>query len=269
MLMPSRLLLIGVFTILFSACSNDSKRSNRPIVLGDSTQIVTETDSKYLSDFVDDIKLQTPQPDTTSYTKSETPTKDSEKVVNQIKPATGKGLQIIFKDVTVFIAGIQTKTYRNQDLQKANGASYQLLSGDLSGNAIQLSGSTISKVSQRYTTLVTATTDFGKLQLTDLGTTTDWTPLSGNGKSYRISGLNNLETEEANTATLRASIIKAARNKRVSRQILHKWEETAHQVKTINSAPLKVSLRSVMWKIEGKDASGKAFQKQVRIDLNP
>ncbi|MBS1783138.1 MAG: hypothetical protein JSS78_08725 [Bacteroidetes bacterium] len=267
--MSSRLLLIGVFTILLSACSNDSKKSNRPIVLGDSTQIVTETDSKYLSDFVDDIKLQTPQPDTASHIESDAPTKDSEKAVNPAKPAMGNGLQIPFKDVTVFIANIQTKTYRNQDLQKANGASYQLLSGDLSGNSLQLSGASISKVSQRYTTIVTATTDFGKLQLTDLGTTTEWTPLSGNGKLYRIVGLNNLETEEANTATLRASIMKAARNKRVSRQILHKWEETARLVKTIKAAPLKVSLRSVMWKIEGKDASGKAFQKQVRIDLNP
>ena len=45
------------------------------------------------------------------------------------------------------------------------------------------------------------------------------------------------------------------------------WLNTAKNVRAANQAPAKVVLRSVMWRIEGKDAGGKNFNKELRIDI--
>ena len=65
--------------MFFVSCKEDKKQNNGPIILGDPATIVTETDSKYMSDFVDDIQLLAPQSnsadtDTQSIAKTDTST---------------------------------------------------------------------------------------------------------------------------------------------------------------------------------------------------
>lgn len=55
--------LIGTLVIgtIFTACDlNKMEAGNGPIILGDAATIVTEEDSQYLEDFVNDLKDQTP-----------------------------------------------------------------------------------------------------------------------------------------------------------------------------------------------------------------
>jgi len=260
---------------LLAACSGDKKQSNGPIVLGDSSAIVTETDARYLSDYVNDIQSRSDIADTAGTKPADASPENTDTAAatapassqTQVAAPKGNGLQVAFGQVTVFIPGIQTKTYRNQNLERTSGASYQLQSGNLAGNQLQLSGATITKVSQRYIANVVAQNELGTLNLDALSSTSDWTPLKGNGKVYVITGADRPEVKNASAAQIRAAVSRAARNKRMSRQNVQKWENALRNVRSVNQAPLKVVLRSLMWKIEGKDATGKAFQKQVRIDL--
>lgn len=276
--MSLRPLFVFGFLLLVS-CSEDKKQSTGPIVLGDSSSIVTETDPKYLSDYVDDIRTAArdtvtaepasePQEQTTTAQPAQETPASSQAQQPVTEAPTGNGLKIPFREVTVFIPGIQTKSYRQQDFQKANGATFQWLNGKISGNVLQVSGATITKVSQRYTTRVVAKTSLGSLQLDALGNTTDWQALRGNGNSYTISGLERPQAKNATPAQIRLAVSRAAKNKRMSRQNIQKWEREVRNVRSLNQRPFQVSVRSVMWKIEGKDAQGKPFQKQVRIDIN-
>jgi len=265
--------------LFFLSCGSDKKQqSNGPIVLGDSAMIVTETDSSYLTNFVDDLQLKSLADDTLSQDSANASQPGVAQTENnapqQPTPAaaqapTGSGLSIPFKEVTVFIPDIKTKTYRAQNPQTSNGATYQWLNGRLNGNVLRLSGATITKVSQRHITKVIAKGDAGTLQLDALSNTTDWAPLRGDGKSYTITGLDRPETKKVTPAQIKQAVTRAAKNKRLSRANQQKWEREVRSVRSLNQKPFQAVVRSVMWKVEGKDASGKPFQKQIRIDINP
>ena len=274
--------LISVFSLaLFMiSCSEGTRQNRGPIVLGDSSTIVTETDSKYLRDFVDDIKVRAKEQDTTEVAQPETQPETFQRPDETNLPVTtepqkpevqeGKGLNIPFKEVTVYIPNIETKTYREQNLQLATGASYLLTEGELNGNKIHLNGNTsITKVSQRYITAVEAKNELGSLIIDGLSNTTDWQTIRGKNNIYLISGLepNKLDYKRATPAQIKNAVSKAAKNKRMSKKNIQKWENSVRNVRSVDQKPFNIILRSVMWKIEGKDATGKPFQKQVRIDL--
>jgi hypothetical protein len=76
-----------------------------------------------------------------------------------------------------------------------------------------------------------------------------------------------LEYEDANKNAIRAAVTKSCRRHRMSRRKTQEWEESVRNVRSVNQKPLYVILRSVMWKVDGKDANGKSFSKQIRVDM--
>lgn len=276
-------LLIIAGAILLQSCGNDSPNRGKPIVLGDPATIVTETDSQYLQDFVADVKpLQpvTTEPATDTAVQTEAPkeeTKTEEKTQKEEQKAEentatapkGNGLKVEFKEITILIPNIGTRTYKQQDTRKANGATYEITSGTLVGNQIKTGGGTVTKVSQRYQTVIVVKNNLGTLVLESLNRTTDWQTLKGGNNTYNITGLGNnqLQYIKASPAAIKNAVTRAARNKRMNRATEQKWLKSVSKVRDANDKPLVVLLRSVMWKIEGKDANGKTYQKQLRIDI--
>lgn len=281
-----------VLVTLFSCNMRDNARSHGSIRLGDSSTIVTETDSDNLKDLVTDFSSNVPehsenkdtaatapaQPapaDTTAAKNTAAPTAAAQP--DPAKPAPeapaaqphGNGLTVAFKDVTVFIPGITVKTYRAQNLEKANGASYQLTGGKLPGNQIKITSGTVTRISQRYQTVVAIKNDMGTLPLDALSNTTDWQALPGGKNGYNITGLDSrhLQYSRANASQIKKATERAMRAHRISRRKEREWMSSIARVHAVNQPPSTVTLRSVMWKIEGKDARGRSFQKQVRIDL--
>lgn len=263
--------LLILTLLLTSSCNRDRKQSNGPIVLGDSTTMVTETDPQYLTDYVDDIQLRTINYDSTKPIKENIPAAPADSIQQKSStPEAGKGLEVAFKGVTVFIPGIEARSLREQNLENASGASYQLTSGKLNGKELHISGgATVTEVSQRYMTIVLARTDLGTLQLDRLDNLTNWKALSGGNNVYTVSGLeaNSLEYDKATPAQIRDAVERAARNKRFSRANIRRWTHEVRNVRSVAQSPLRVVLRSVMWKIDGQDANGKPFHKQIRIDI--
>ncbi len=252
---------------LLASCEEQGKGGKGPIVLGDSTTIITETDSAYLQDMVLDyqptVKPQeqpaaTPKPADTPATTQATETVPEQAVAKE--QPKGKGLDIDMKVFALFIPNIAAK---------GSGSTYMLTKGNLSGNQLRVTEGTVEEVEQRYQTVVVAESSLGKLVLDNLSTLASWKPLKGNGKAYTISGISDRElaSPKITSSSLRSAITRAARKQRLSKTQTQKWLNSVKNVRRANQKPLSVELRSVMWKIDGKDAKGKPFSKQVRIDL--
>jgi len=290
--MTVRLSLLPLIGILWITSCNytGETRNHGPIVLGDSSTIVTETDTGSLKDFVTDITpppqeeqqqpaqdtaaIKQPAQDSTQIKAVQQPAEEQTKQPKAVAAAAatqpaGQGLSVAFKEVTVFIPNIVTKTYRNQHPERANGATYQLASGTVNGKQIKVSGGNVTKISQRYQTVVMIKNQVGTLQLDALSNTTDWKPLRGSSNTYYISGLepSRLEYTKASSSAIRNAVQRATRAHRMSRRYAREWIESVRNVRATNQRPLYVVLKSVVWKIEGKNAQGRAYQKQLRIDI--
>ncbi len=273
--------------IILQSCGTENPNRGKPIVLGDPATIVTETDSQYLQDFVADVRPlqpvaappaepQQPAQDTAAKQpeKEAAPAEPEKKEPEQPKEEPrqelkGNGLKANFKEVSILIPNLTTRSYKQQDLSKASGASFEMTGGKLNGNQIKLSGGKVTRVSQRYQTVIVVKNELGTLVLDQLSRTTNWQALKGGNNSYTISGLDDkrLEYVKASPNSIKNAVTRAVKNKRMSRAMQQKWINSVRNVRAANQKPLTVELRSVMWKIDGKDASGKAFQKQLRLDI--
>jgi hypothetical protein len=217
------------------------------------------------------MDIHTPaKTDTVAATKDTTNSKaDTAKKTETVAPQS-KGLSIAFKEVTVFIPNITILTKGKANPIKPNGASYELTGGELNNNKLIITGGgTIQKISQQYQTIVVVNSDMGMLPLQTLSYFSKWQPLKSTGKSYEVTGLDpkKLEYEDADASEIRAAVTKAIRAKHINKHNADKWTKSVHNARNVKQAPLSVVLHTVIWKIEGKDASGKAYQKQVRMDM--
>jgi hypothetical protein len=267
--------------MLAASCNNGGKDATHgPIVLGDSSSIVTETDSQYLRDYVTDFQPKEPVAAAATTTPEPAlPAKDTAKPAQQPAPEKpepaeqqaapkGNGLNVDYKDINVFIPGVTTRTY-GRNAVKGNSASFGLTGGKLNGNQLQVSGGTVTKVNQRYQTAVVLRNELGTLQLDALSYTSGWEALKGGRNGYYITGLeeNRLGHSNANANAIRSAVSRALRSKRLSRKKEQEWLNSIRNVRAVNQKPLSVVLHSVVWQIEGKDGKGKSFRKELRIDL--
>jgi len=264
--------------VFMYSCNNMPAQHHGPIVLGDSSTIVTEKDPQKLQDLVTDLQPNIPESKDTAQPTAQTtpPQKEQDTVKKPTTPdppkvqptADAPGLKADFKDVSVLIPNVNAKLSGNPNLQRVNGAVYSFISGNINGNLLKING-TVTKVSQRYQSVVVLKNDMGVLPLEALSTTTSWESLKGMNGIYRITGLDekSLEYPDANRGTIQNAVRKAAMRRRMSRRKVQEWVGSVHNVRSANQRPLTVMLRSVMWKIDGKDANGKMFSKQIRIDI--
>ncbi len=270
---PKHIATVLTFATALSACSENKPTGSGPIVLGDSSMIVTETDKQQLTDLVADLTptiTPTADPDAPADTPANTQTAAATPPPPaQQETASGNGLRAAFKEVTISISGIEVKQAGNKNLQNANGAVYTLTGGKLNGARITVQGGTVTKVSQRYQSVVMVNTSSGDWPLDNLSITSRWDDLKGGNGSYTITGLDagSLEYADANANTIRNAVERAARRRRMSRANMNDLMDDVRKVRSVNQKPLHGELRSAMWKIDGKDANGRLFSKQIRIDI--
>lgn len=259
----------ALFVTSCDSSSENEKASGKPIVLGDPSTIVTETDSTYLQDMVADLKPGEAPADTPQAPLADTTTKKADTIVKAEKapepekPKTS-GLTAAFKEVSVSFPGVSGKVAGKQkDLQRSNDATYQLTGGKIDGGALQTSGATVTNVSMRYQSGVRIKNNLGTLELDNLGSTTGWKSLKGNNYyNIDLPAENKIQTARINQGTIRNAIAK----KRLNRKTQQQWQNSVKNVRGAGK-PIDVYVRAVMFKIDGKDKAGKSFSKQVRIDL--
>ena len=269
--------LVAGMTFLLFSCKDIPSKNHGPIVLGDSSTIVTENDPQRLKDLVADLQPVIPEPkDSDAAVTPIVATTDTSKKTKTIAAAPAvqaslpdvAGLKAEFKEVTVLIPGLSAKQAGKANLQNSNGAVYTFVAGTVNGNTIRVTGN-ITKVSQRYQTIVVLKNELGTLPIDGLSITTGWDALKGSNNQYKITDLDqkSLDHPNASVNAIHSAVMKAARRHRFSRKKIAEWENSVRRVRAVNQKPLYIMLRSVMWKIDGKDANGKIFSKQVRVDM--
>lgn len=262
-------LTIPVMTLLlFTACNNEVQQHEGPIVLGDSSTIVTETDPKYMEDMVADLTpkplIPVAAPEATSVQTQDTAV-TSTTATPAITPTNSKGMTLAFKEVTLFIPGIETYSYKQQDLSKTNSATYELRGGKLAGNEIEVTKGNVTKVSQRYQTQLALQSGGKTLLLSSLGNyLSGWEQISSNGSKIPLKGLDqkSIDYRKVSAAQVRSAVQKTARSQRLSKAETANWEKVALTYKSNNQSPAQVVLTAVMWRVEGK-----GFWKEIRMDV--
>lgn len=272
-----RIYILLLLLPALSACNDsDNQKGNvPPIKMGDPATIVTETDTQYLVDIVPDLKMNTGRPVTIASTKpdsiptaADTTQTPAAETIATAEPA-GKGLKVPFPQVEFFIPGIETKTYKEPNLETDYGASYELTEGTLRDNKIYIKGAQIEDVYMRYQTIIVARNNLGTLPLESLRKLTDWEKQKGKNGVYEIEGLEpgKLEGLKVSNKAIRNAISRDARNRNWSRSGVQKWLNSVRNTRNSSQKPLYTELRSVMWKVNGKDANGRPFTRQLRIDV--
>jgi hypothetical protein len=265
--MNLRILVPAILMAGLLSCKGErSTKSRGPIVLGDSSTIVTETNTALLQDQVTDLKPALDNEEDTTATVRDTAQakRPTAAAAAPVQAAPAGGLVASFREVTLNISGITTRSYGKQDLQKARGATYELTSGNLNGAQLRISGGQVTKVSQRYQSMLILKDGNDKLVLESLPRyTSDWEVIDGSGV-YNISGLNgkDLEYKMPSANALRNAVQQAARRAHLNRQDTREWLDAVRNLRSPNQAPAAVILRSVMWRVEGK-----GFNKELRVDV--
>ncbi len=264
------LLLLAFLPFIFSCNNTSNKHKSRgAIILGDSSTIITETNPTYLEDYVSDLR---PSTDTISLIDTSTVSQiktDTVATVQKTPAASGKGLSVEFSEVTIVIPNIEARSFKNQNTKTLNGVSYQLTDGALQGNQLTITGGKVNRVSQRYISTFVVTKGSKVMELDKMDETTSWKVIKGSGGIYKISGLetSQLDYKKVSASAVRTAVSRTAKANRMSRSEIREWENSVKNIKTATQAPIKLILQSVMWKIEGKDAKGKSFTKELRIDM--
>lgn len=272
---------IYIFVLLaLSACNDsDSPNGQAPAIkMGDPATIVTETDTQYLADIVPDLNLNTGRPVTIASTKPDSTPAVVPDTIQAATPAaetvvaaqpSGKGLKVPFPQVEFFIPNIETKTYKAPNLETDYGASYELTEGTLRDNKIYIKGAQIEDVYMRYQTIIVARNNLGTLPLESLRKLTEWKKQKGKNGVYEIDGLepNKLEGLKVSNKAIRNAVSRDARGRNWSRSGVQKWLNAVRNTRNSTQKPLHTELRSVMWKVNGKDANGRPFTRQLRIDV--
>src|SRR5690606_36286169 len=170
--------LIGISCCWISCNENQQSSSQgEAIVLGDSSTIVTETDSAYLQEVVADFKE--PVPETGLEPEAPAPKADTAKTIQEITKATLpeiKGFLLDSGTASAVFANIETREFRKQNPATSDGLSYAITSGKLS--QLQVSGVKELKVRQRYQSALLIKGRKGTLELPGYYTST-WETLNG------------------------------------------------------------------------------------------
>lgn len=283
------ILLVVAGVLFFASCDDNKPTGSGAIVLGDSSVIVTESDPQQLKDLVTDLQPVIPPAEN----KDEDPGTAENKPDSSHKPmpaqagavasasttptqptpaakivSNGPGLKAEFKDVTIIIPGLTVKQAGNPNLEKANGAVYTLNDGTVNGATMRIIG-TVTKVSQRYQSVVVLKTEDGTFPLDALSLTTKWEPVTGNNNTYRISGLDakSLKVYDADARDIKSAVQRMTQRRRMSRKTAQEIQKSVQNLRSTNQKPLSVEFRAVMWKVDGKDTNGRPFSKQIRIDV--
>lgn len=266
-----RTILFFALIGLLSCDETNTRTASRPIIMGDSATIVTETDSFYLQNMVMDVKAQpveVPIQTEAVLVKSDSVTPQ---IANTESPSTASGFEIDFGTFKAVFTGIEAIEFRTQNPAKDDGVSYKVSKGDLIKSELIFTGVQSIAVSERYQSNLVLDAKGDVLKLDKLGTfTSDWKTVNMNKSNQQfstsLSSLNQLSFKSVNNAAIKKAINDELRTKRGSQKTIEEWGRQVAKMKSEKDAPGKIILNNVQWKVTGKDSKGNSFTKLIRMD---
>ena len=278
--MKSTQLFIAACGLILASCGNNKSDSanNGPIVLGDSSTIVTEKDSQYLKDNMLDWEPQKVA-DTSNIkpTAVATPEKTEEPAVKEPVKETAKetiasGYTIAFGNIKIVFEGISANDASKQNPQKQDGLSYIVKSGDIEHSKIHIYGVKDANVKQRYQSRLTLNSKLGTVDLRNLGLyMSGWENApeskSGGQPVFSLSDLNDIEFSTINNNKIKNATDHELRKRRTTRKVIESWMKEISKTKNANDKPCEIILDNVQLQISGTGTDGKTFRKNIRMSI--
>lgn len=276
--MKNILYISGLMLLCYSCNEVTQPKNVAPIILGDSTTIVTETDSQYLKNVIDDIEPSKNQPiaktnGTTQAQKTDTvlqlksTTENITSTANNIKTNSNdfvlnlkNNTQIIFKDIA-------TKEFKAQDPSTQNDLSYLITKGDINKSAITVNNGSLTEVLHKSKIVYKVKTSQGELKLSTLAReSSNWTKLPLKSNVVTLSNINSPAAVKITAKEIQTAIDKAISNKKYKSGVREKLRKELAGVNSINHKLISYVTDYQQFTISGKDAKGVTFKKIIRLD---
>jgi hypothetical protein len=263
-------------TLMIAACGDtQTARNNSPIVLGDTSTIIIEKDSQYLKDEVMDlVPAQRASAETNGHSpdkKRTVATADTARAL-ATHEQTASGHTISFGDTKIVFTGIQAKDGRRQNADRDAGLTYVLQSGNPAASKLYVYGAKNVTVKLRYQSRLMLKSNLGSVDLRDLGLyTSGWNTVqaspSAGSTSFGLSTLNNIDYAQVNNNKIKNAADRELRKRRTNSRTIQNWMKEIRKVRNADDDPCEIILDNVQWQISGTDAHGRAFQKNIRMDV--
>ncbi len=261
--------------LLTSACTHTgTQTANAPIVMGDSSTIVTETDSKYLKSVFSDYEMAAPQEKPQPQAappKSDTPV-GAAPVAETPMPATagkqnGPGLSVDFGDIDIFIENLRVRN-ANVAAKGSRSVAYASDGSSFQPKNLVVNGAPAANSSLKQKTDFEVMLNTGKemLPLPALGKqSTGWQSVSGKNGTFALA------TPSEPTFKVTNAAIKNAAQQAARKAGMNRKEQTAllsrlSRVNTVDGDLLQSKAVATLWQLTAKDAKGKTVTKEIRVD---
>lgn len=268
--MPTRLFFIGIICMVFISC-REKRQAGKPIILGDSSSIVTEGDSRYLKNVTEDISptnKKTTEGKITAMMMEVDSVKSAMKLEEQDHAAPLSGFTINFSECEVVFDGLSAHAIQNsQDERTSNSVSYLVDGGNLYEISLQIRGLAEVKVEQRIFTRLSVEDGADEFLLNDLGKfISPWSSLPGKDITFISLGSNSLQFFAVDHTKIQNALDRELRKKKKNRQEIAEWMQVIRKTNSYADAPCNIHMVSGQWRITGKK-DGKRVQKLIQFDL--
>lgn len=244
----------------------ESQSVKKPIVMGDESTIVTETDPVYLTNSVTDINpVEFFKEAEVTVIEDDQPLTNEPAIAPAIKGYTvdyGNSIKVVFPDV------VSVKEFKEQNPKEDDYLSYLITEGEISGTQIHVYGLKKASVEQRYISNLIVESGNERLPLSSLGTyNASWEKLTAEGENFKMLLLDKLEFNKVNKNSLRSAVQKAARASRLNKQKTNFWLQKTNVAQSYKDAPFVIKVDNVQFRINGTTSDGQAFSRNLRFDL--
>ena len=269
--MKKQCLYISFLLLVFLSACKERPKNAAPIILGDSTYIVTEQDTNYLQNLTEDIAPTKKKSAESQITKMMVQV-DSLKSSQKMEEASNadvklNGFTINFSECSVIFDGITDHALNaTQNERATHSVSYLKDAGSLLETQLEVSALTDIQVEQRLFVKLSVEKNGESVILNDLGKfTTPWYPLAGKNNRFVSVGTNSLLFEKTDAGKIKNALESALRKKKMSKDEIQSWMKEIAQTKAYTDAPCVLVPTSAQWRIMGK-LDGKVVRKLVQFD---
>ncbi|MBL7765700.1 MAG: hypothetical protein JNJ58_06390 [Chitinophagaceae bacterium] len=257
--------------LLTSACQDNVSVRKKPIILGDTNSIVTESDSVYLRNFTDDISpvnKKSSESDITKMMVQVDSAKSSKKLEENTQPKQISGFTINFEECSVTFDGLSAHAIQNtQDERHLNSVSYVKDIGDFMEMQLEVTGLSEVRLEQRLFTRLVVRLENETITLLDLGKyITPWYNLAGKNNRFISVGSNSIQYEQVDKNKIRNALDKELRKKKKSVTEMNNWLNAIKNVSNYTDAPCELKVVSGQWRIWGKK-DGRTVRKLIQFDV--
>ncbi len=263
-------LLAIVTTLVISSCTESTSINKKPIVLGDKSSIVTETDSAALKNYVRDISKKEHDEDDIAKMMVQVDSlktqQELEASIDSLQPI--KGFSIAFKDCKVTFDGIAAKEITAQDPLNQRSVSYVVTKGDLAKMKIKIEGLKDISLKERVFTKLKVADGEKEYLLSDLGRKiSDWFNLAGVDNIFVSAGDNSFQFNDLTNKKIKIALDKKLRSKKVEEAEIQAWMKKIAKTNNYTDAPCKLYVSTAQFRLYGVTTKGNKTNKLIQFDI--